>query len=133
MKGKPYTPSNGTDGDIFFSRWCDKCAAGKKCPIIGRALSGGATEWREFDDGRVVCMSFRGMAAGENMFLVEIQPGCWLAPWRGDPGRTLVFTSAKRFKSARAARAALARHRALGRIIPPMARVVEVTDGLGQC
>jgi hypothetical protein len=62
------------------------------------------------------------------MFVVEIQPGCWIAPWRGDPGRTLVFTSSKRFKSERAARAAIARHRALGRVIPQIARVVEVAS-----
>ena len=23
-------------------------------------------------------------------YIVELQPDCWLAPWRGDPGRTLV-------------------------------------------
>lgn len=58
--------------------------------------------------------------------IVELEEGCWLAPWRGDPGRTLVRESAKRFKSARAARAALARHRAFGFVIPAAARVVEV-------
>ena len=37
-----------------------------------------------------------------------------------------VRESAKRFKSARAARAALARHRSFGVVIPATARVVEV-------
>ncbi len=40
-------------------------------------------------------------------WVVKIQPGCWLAPWRGDPGRTLVEGSAKRFKSAHAGECAL--------------------------
>jgi 2-C-methyl-D-erythritol 4-phosphate cytidylyltransferase len=58
--------------------------------------------------------------------IVELEEGCLLAPWRGDPGRTLVRESAKRFKSVRAARAALARHRSFGFVIPDAARVVEV-------
>lgn len=29
---------------------------------------------------------------------------CWIAPWDGDPGRTLVRDSAKEFKSAEQAR-----------------------------
>jgi N-methylhydantoinase B/oxoprolinase/acetone carboxylase alpha subunit len=32
-------------------------------------------------------------------WVVEISPGCWLAPWHGDPGRTLVRTSARVFKT----------------------------------
>jgi len=37
----------------------------------------------------------------EDLFgwVVEIRPGCWLAPWHGDPGRTLVRTSARVFKT----------------------------------
>lgn len=31
------------------------------------------------------------------MWIVEIEKGVWLAPWRGDPGRTLVKESAKQF------------------------------------
>ena len=31
------------------------------------------------------------------MYVVELQEGCWLAPWNGDPGRTLVLESAKKF------------------------------------
>jgi hypothetical protein len=50
--------------------------------------------------------------------IVEIQPGCWLAPWTGDPGRTLVRKSAKVFPSEWAARCAIARHRSLGRRLP---------------
>ena len=24
--GKPYRPSNGTEGDMFTARWCEKCS-----------------------------------------------------------------------------------------------------------
>lgn len=40
-------------------------------------------------------------------WVVQIEPGVWLAPWRGDPGRTLVLENAKRFKSAHAGECAL--------------------------
>jgi hypothetical protein len=30
-------------------------------------------------------------------FVVELQTGCWLAEWRGDPGRTLKLENAKRY------------------------------------
>ena len=49
-------------------------------------------------------------------WVVRFDEGCWLAPWSGDPGRTLVRTSAKRYKSAECGRRALGqarRHRRL--------------------
>lgn len=49
-------------------------------------------------------------------YIVEIQPGCWLAPWKGDPGRTLVLESARVFTTRRGAAIALGlakRHRTL--------------------
>ena len=61
-------------------------------------------------------------------YVVEIEPGCWLAPWSGDPGRTARMDSAKVFDDEAKAKAALARmvrdntHRTLTR-----ARVVKVT------
>lgn len=34
------------------------------------------------------------------MFLLKFSnQDCWIAPWEGDPGRTLVRDSAKEFKS----------------------------------
>ena len=33
------------------------------------------------------------------MYIVEIEDGVYLAPWDGDPGRTLVKESAKKFKT----------------------------------
>lgn len=32
------------------------------------------------------------------MFIVELEDGVWLAPWQGDPGRTLDIHFAKLFK-----------------------------------
>jgi len=46
-------------------------------------------------------------------WVVELQPAIqmWVAPWKGDPGRTCVEASAKRFKTEAAAKAALTRAR----------------------
>jgi hypothetical protein len=41
------------------------------------------------------------------MFIVELQTGTWLAPWLGDPGRTEVEASARRYKTEGAAKIAL--------------------------
>lgn len=43
------------------------------------------------------------------MYIVEIEAGVWLAPWEGDPGRTLVRDSAKRFRLASSAFKALSK------------------------
>lgn len=40
-------------------------------------------------------------------YIIELQPGCWLAPWSGDPGRTLVRESARQFATRRGATVAL--------------------------
>ena len=44
-------------------------------------------------------------------YIVRLQPGCWLAPWSGDPGRTLVLASARVYRSEAAAKGALTRAR----------------------
>jgi len=31
------------------------------------------------------------------MYVVELEKGVWVAPWDGDPGRTLVIKNAKTF------------------------------------
>ena len=31
--GKPYRPSNGTEGDYFEAAWCDDCTKQDGCPI----------------------------------------------------------------------------------------------------
>ncbi len=42
-------------------------------------------------------------------YIVELQRGCWLAPWRGDPGRTLVRVNARKYKTIKGANIALGR------------------------
>lgn len=44
-------------------------------------------------------------------FVVRLHQGCWLAPWAGDPGRTLVRDSARLYESQRSAGLALRRAR----------------------
>lgn len=46
-------------------------------------------------------------------WIVELQPSIrmWIAPWQGDPGRTCVESSARRFLTESAAKAALTRAR----------------------
>jgi hypothetical protein len=41
------------------------------------------------------------------LFKVCLEPGVWLAPWDGDPGRTLVFKTAKIFATKNLAKKAL--------------------------
>ena len=40
-------------------------------------------------------------------YIVQIGKDCWLAPWEGDPGRTLVKDSARRFSSITSANRAI--------------------------
>ena len=44
-------------------------------------------------------------------WIAQISEGCWLAPWGGDPGRTIMRDNATRYKTAGAAKAALTRAR----------------------
>jgi len=41
------------------------------------------------------------------IYIVEIDKGVWLAPWVGDPGRTLVKDSARKYTSLHGAKTAL--------------------------
>lgn len=77
--GVRYEPSNGTEGADFFDRWCSRCARDRSmrdgvdvadcddselCPIIAAACAGEADEWRELDDGSVVCVAFVAFPTG---------------------------------------------------------------------
>ena len=49
-------------------------------------------------------------AIGSNALLgyvVELEPGVWIAPWEGDPGRTLKLENAERFVGIREAETSL--------------------------
>lgn len=41
------------------------------------------------------------------MYAVELATGIWIAPWSGDPGRTLISFNAKTYKTKRGAKIAL--------------------------
>jgi hypothetical protein len=50
--GKPYRPSNGSEGDAFYSRWCEDCQRDAEfratqtngCPIWANALAYNASD-----------------------------------------------------------------------------------------
>lgn len=70
-----------------------------------------------------------GVAAPAGAYVVELEPGVWLAPWSGDPGRTCVEADAVRFASVSEATEALRaaeRHRRLPRA---MVRPVAALEG----
>ena len=73
--GKPYRPSNGTEGVLFYGAWCTDCVHeravretgdyGVGCPIYGRALYVCDTsdpaypaEWIYGEDGQPTCAGF---------------------------------------------------------------------------
>jgi hypothetical protein len=48
--GTPYMPSNGSDFDLFYARWCERCANddpdGDACELIGCSMCGDQpAEW----------------------------------------------------------------------------------------
>jgi hypothetical protein len=59
-------------------------------------------------------------------YIVELQPGCWIAPWQGDPGRTLVERSARRYVSVESAQRALKKARFYSPFVN--AKLVEVPE-----
>lgn len=77
--GEKYRPSNGTEGDIFFAGWRQKCARDKamsegadidecddneRCDIIGKTMAfdtdeeGYPSEWQYGADGQPCCTAF---------------------------------------------------------------------------
>lgn len=76
LPGEQYTPSNGTEGTLFFAAWCEQCARDRSmregesvdecdddelCPIIARAYLGKAVEWRRLPNADTICTAFRHM------------------------------------------------------------------------
>ncbi len=49
------------------------------------------------------------MNHGDAKYIVQLEPGVWLAPWYGDPGRTLVEASARVYSTERGAKIAAGR------------------------
>lgn len=64
--GKPYRPSNGTEGEIFMEQFCYRCKhdsewrehAKNPCPILCESLCGQADGWVYDSTGRPMCTAF---------------------------------------------------------------------------
>lgn len=79
--GSLYQPSNGTEGEVFFSIWCENCARDKVmngeartdaeledpdnwCPIIARTMAYNTEdaeyprEWRIAESGQPECTAY---------------------------------------------------------------------------
>ena len=58
--GKKYKPSNGTEGEIFMSRFCHQCKRiDEPCPILGRVFFGKEVdEWAISKHGHPECTAF---------------------------------------------------------------------------
>jgi hypothetical protein len=71
-KDEKYRPSNGNEGEMFMSRWCEHCKAeegyangtGDSCPILVNVMCYSVdepeypSEWRYGPDGQPECASF---------------------------------------------------------------------------
>ena len=66
--GKPYRPSNGTEGEVFFSAYCSDCTKSQReepCSIEGAAMFNRITDpdypkqWIYGKDGQPKCTAFR--------------------------------------------------------------------------
>ena len=58
--GKPYRPSNSTEGEMFMERWCSGCIKKSGCSILNNALVGKQSRsWRYDDNGVPECTSFQ--------------------------------------------------------------------------
>lgn len=59
--GKPYRPCNGTEGDIFCTRWCKQCDRDDEevyCGILTAALCGQYPEEWLYQDNKPICTAF---------------------------------------------------------------------------
>ena len=58
--GKPYMPSNGTEGEMFMDQWCHGCVKVKHCSILTNSFAGQQSKaWRYDDNGEPECTSFQ--------------------------------------------------------------------------
>jgi hypothetical protein len=54
--GKPYMPSNGTEGDLFMAQWCSTCVKQDTCMRVDRAMIGDQPrDWVRDDNGAPTC------------------------------------------------------------------------------
>lgn len=76
MADKPYRPSNGTEGEMFCSEWCDRCTRDEAarrdmawieagCPVRAGTFAFAIDdpdypkEWVYGPDGQPVCTAFK--------------------------------------------------------------------------
>lgn len=68
-RNKKFKPSNGTEGDMFISMWCDECVHDANdtlatCDILLLSMVWGTEdpeypkEWTFDDDGQPICTNF---------------------------------------------------------------------------
>jgi len=74
----PYRPSNGTEGMIFQSAWCDNChfdgdaEQGKGCMLLAKTMVYDIDdpeypkEWVQNEEGEARCTKFKSQAMWEN-------------------------------------------------------------------
>ena len=86
---KPFRPSNGSEGEMFFAAFCMKCAkddmgkdeeTGKQCRIIGDSMAYDIdddkypTEWTHNEKGAPVCTAFSAVEPDEPPFINLTEP-----------------------------------------------------------
>jgi hypothetical protein len=60
----PYRPSNGTEGDLFQAKFCDRCQKQKRCTILPKTMAfdvgdpGYPPQWIRDDAGDPTCTAF---------------------------------------------------------------------------
>jgi len=59
--GKPYLPSNGTEGEIFTGHWCNRCEhdIDENCEILVRSLCHEQPDEWQYQNGKPVCTAWR--------------------------------------------------------------------------
>lgn len=59
-----YFPSNGTEGEQFFSAWCERCYKYNQCTILDGSLlkSKEPKQWIYDNNGKPTCTSFKSRA-----------------------------------------------------------------------
>jgi hypothetical protein len=67
MAGQPYTPSNGSEGDLFIAAFCKRCKLAAAFPhirdgdcmiVIVALLGGSPAEWTHDAGGCPTCTAF---------------------------------------------------------------------------
>lgn len=59
IKSEYYLPSNGTEGSIFMSIFCDKCYKSNNCTILLKSLIGKQPkQWIYDESNKPFCSSF---------------------------------------------------------------------------